>query len=104
MANNSLYVYETVYAFNLITGEMDPVLAEKYEWIENDMVLRLTLHEGTRWQDGEPLTAEDVEYTLKLGKKYSQLLPWWNYVLDVRAVDDRTVDIILDPGNPTVPW
>ncbi len=101
VASNSLYVYETVYAFNLITGEMDPVLAEKYEWIENDMVLRLTLFEGTRWQDGQPLTAEDVEYTLKLGKKYTlNFSPWWNYVLDVRAVDDRTVDIILDPEKP----
>ena len=65
------------------------------------MVLRLTLFEGTRWQDGQPLTAEDVEYTLKLGKKYTlNFSPWWNYVLDVRAVDDRTVDIILDPEKP----
>ena len=68
VASNSLYVYETLYAFNLYNGELEPVLAESQEWIENDMVLRLRLFEGTRWQDGEPLTAEDVKYTLELGR------------------------------------
>jgi ABC-type transport system substrate-binding protein len=29
VGNNSLYVYETLYAFNLFTGELEPVLAEK---------------------------------------------------------------------------
>ncbi|NMB13214.1 MAG: ABC transporter substrate-binding protein [Firmicutes bacterium] len=101
VGNNSLYVYETLYGFNLFTGELEPVLAEKQEWVEDDMVLRLTLFEDTRWQDGEPLTAEDVQYTLDLGKEYPVVYAaWWNYVSEVRAVDDRTIDIVLDPEKP----
>ncbi|NLK07351.1 MAG: ABC transporter substrate-binding protein [Firmicutes bacterium] len=99
--NNKLYIYETLYAFNLVTGELDPILSEKQEWVEDDMVYRVTLFEGTRWQDGEPLTAEDVYYTLDLGRRYPvSYAAWWNYVDDVRVVDDRTIDVVLDPEKP----
>jgi len=101
VGNNSLYVYETLYAFNLYTGELEPILGEKQQWVEDDMVLRLTLFEGTRWQDGKPLTAEDVKYTLELGKKYPlSYAAWWNYVSEVKVVDDRTIDIVLNPEKP----
>ena len=104
VGNNSLYVYETLYAFNLYTGDLEPILAEKHEWIENDMVFRLTLFEGTRWQDGE-LTAEDVKYTLELGKQYPVFYePWWHYVNEVRVVDARTIDVVLNQKDLTGPW
>ena len=40
--------------------------AESYEVLEEGRLLRFKLREDVRWFDGEPLTAEDVEFTYKL--------------------------------------
>ena len=99
--NSKLYIYETLYAFNLATGNLEPILAEKNEWVENDMVFRVTLFPDTKWQDGEPLTAEDVRYTLEIGQRYPvSYAPWWNYVNEVKVIDARTIDVVLNPERP----
>lgn len=61
------YVYETLFVYNLLTGNLDPQLAAKLDVTGNTFTV--TLQNGTRWQDGKPLTSADVVYTFNLAKR-----------------------------------
>jgi peptide/nickel transport system substrate-binding protein len=41
-------------------------LAEKWEISEDKLTIRFFLRKGVKWQDGEPFTSKDVEYTYKV--------------------------------------
>lgn len=95
---NFVHIYESLYTFNMLTGESEPLLAAgpPEETAEG---FTITLNEGTAFQDGEPLTADDVVYTYTLpqrqeGIRFAALL---DYVSDVTAVDDRTVQLTFNP-------
>lgn len=90
------YVYETLFVYNLLTGNLDPQLAAKLDVTGNTFTV--TLQNGTRWQDGKPLTSADVVYTFNLAKRQQvSYAPFWNYVSSVNAPNARTVVINLNP-------
>ena len=93
--------YETMFMFNQLTGKMEPLLGESYDWAD-DYTLKVKLNKNAHWNDGQPLTAEDVAYTYELGKKYD--VNWsgvWLYLESVTAESDDTVTFKLktDPYN-----
>lgn len=93
-----VYIYESLYTFNILTGDIDPLLAAEAP-AEDEEGMTITLNEGTTFQDGEALTAEDVVYTFTLperqnGIRYSPVL---DYLSAVEAVDDRTVRLTYNP-------
>ncbi|WP_166354663.1 ABC transporter substrate-binding protein [Phytoactinopolyspora limicola] len=83
-------VYETLFLFNPETLELEPWLAESGEWTSDD-VYEVTLREGIEWGDGEPMTAEDVVFTVELGHvdgvPYQSL---WTWLDSAEVVDERT--------------
>jgi peptide/nickel transport system substrate-binding protein len=84
-------VYEFLFAFDPMTGELTPWLAESGEWTDAT-TYDVTLRQGLTWSDGEPLTAADVKFTYDLGQKYAALWfsPEWTVggLESVTAVDD----------------
>ncbi|HLV66883.1 MAG TPA: ABC transporter substrate-binding protein, partial [Polyangiaceae bacterium] len=86
-------VYETLLFYNMLTGKLEPLLAESYTVRED--AIEIVLHANARWSDGKPLTGYDVKYTYDLGKQYKSipLAPIWTYLEDVRLpeVDEGTV-------------
>lgn len=48
------------------TTQIIPGAAESWELSEDGKTYTFHLHEGMKWSDGEPFTAHDFEYTLKL--------------------------------------
>jgi peptide/nickel transport system substrate-binding protein len=92
-------VYETLFQFNPMTGELMPFLAESGEWT-GDTTFELKLRDGLTWSDGEALTADDVVFTFELGQTYAALWfsPMWEYLDGVTAVDGATVQFAFtDP-------
>jgi len=85
-------VYEFLFAFDPMTGEMTPWLAESGTWTDAT-TYDLALRQGLTWSDGEALTAADVAFTYELGQKYAALwfAPVWRYLTGVTVVDDYTV-------------
>jgi peptide/nickel transport system substrate-binding protein len=83
------FVYEFLYSYDPMTGELVPWLAESGEWTD-DTTFEVVLREGLTWSDGEPLTAADVKYTYELGQNFAAIwfAPMWNYLTGVEAVDD----------------
>jgi peptide/nickel transport system substrate-binding protein len=96
-------LYEPLFNYDpLATDQANaytPWLAESGEWT-GDKEYTLKLREGVQWTDGTPLTADDVIFTLGLGKlpnvPYSTL---WNFLQDVTAVDDHTVKFTFSEAN-----
>jgi peptide/nickel transport system substrate-binding protein len=84
-------VYEPLFNYDPMANEYIPWLAESGEWTADDEYT-IKLREGITWADGEPLTADDVVYTIELGKNpvvpYSNI---WTFIDSVEKVDDLTV-------------
>jgi peptide/nickel transport system substrate-binding protein len=92
------HLYQTLFAFNLATGESEPQLAKSIEWTDGTTAV-ITLQDGTAWHDGQPLTSADVVYTLDLPKSQDGLYyaTVWDYLASAEATDDRTITLKLNP-------
>ncbi len=86
-------VYETLFLYDPLTDKFEPWLAEKGDWT-NDLTYEVTLRDGLTWSDGQPITADDVVFTINLGKM--ETVPYhsmYNFISDVEAVNDKTVRV-----------
>ncbi|HEY9599908.1 MAG TPA: ABC transporter substrate-binding protein [Cyanophyceae cyanobacterium] len=104
------YIYDGLINENGLTGDVEPALAESWEISPDKKRIVFTLRKGLKWSDGQPLTAEDVDFTynkiylneevptdardiLRIG--VSRALP------TVRKLDDRRVEFIVpEPFAP----
>jgi len=87
-------VYEPLYVFSAVRGELIPWLATATEWRDEHRRLRVTTRGGVRWSDGRPFTARDVAFTFELLRRFPALdkRGVWGYLAGVDVVDERTVD------------
>jgi peptide/nickel transport system substrate-binding protein len=93
-ASARVTMFETPYLFNMLDGQVYPLLADgDYEWNEDRTEITFKLKEAAMWSDGTPVTAEDVAYTWDTHVKYNTGVGAGNadYIEDVVAVDDKTV-------------
>ena len=103
------YIYEGLVSENG-KGQLEPALAESWEFAPDKKSIVFTLRDALKWSDGEPLTVDDVVFTyndiylnekiptdirdiLRIGK--SRALP------SVRKLDDRRVEFTVpEPFAP----
>ncbi|MCL4860833.1 MAG: ABC transporter substrate-binding protein [Caldilineaceae bacterium] len=92
------HIHETLFGFNLVTGALDPVLGKELAFTDETTAV-VTMQPGARWQDGEPLTVEDVLYTFHLAERHEGLPygTFWDYVSEVTAIDEGTLQFTLNP-------
>jgi peptide/nickel transport system substrate-binding protein len=84
--------------------ETIPSLAESWEGSDDGLTWTYTLREGLKWSDGEPLTAEDIAYTINRSREEE----WLNHSATVvnitaEATDDRTVVLTSSEPDPKLP-
>lgn len=84
--------------------ETEPGLAESWVASDDGLTYTYTLREGLKWSDGEPLTAEDIAYTVNRSRDEE----WYNHYsvvanLDAVALDDRTVELTSSVPDPKLP-
>jgi peptide/nickel transport system substrate-binding protein len=83
-----------------------PGLAESWEGSADGKRWTYTLREGLKWSDGQPLTAEDVAYTINRSRDEE----WLNHAattvnLTARATSPTTLEVtskVVDPKLPTL--
>jgi len=93
-------MYPTLYLYAPYTDRWIPYAAESYEWIDK-YTLQVKIKDAAKWWDGEPITADDVKYTLELGKKYvvGTLTPIWDYIENVEVIDEKTVQFVTSDAK-----
>jgi peptide/nickel transport system substrate-binding protein len=93
-------LYETLFAFNLLSGELEPLLAKELTF-SDQTTAQITLQDGTTWQDGKPLTPEDVVFSFGLAKSHTDLpySTFWQYVSEFSSTGERTLQIKLNPDQ-----
>ncbi len=100
-------VYEPLMILNSMTSELEPWLAESYEFSDDGLTLTFNLREGVLWSDGEPFTADDVVYTFEAVRDVAgiespalgALTGDSAYVDSFSAVDDTTVQFVFNRVN-----
>ena len=81
-----------------------PGLAESWTVSPDGLTVTYTLRDGLKWSDGQPITADDIAYTINRSRDEE----WVNHVsttanLDAKAIDDRTVEITSSVPDPKLP-
>jgi peptide/nickel transport system substrate-binding protein len=95
---------EPLFMLNYETGTIDGWLASGYTYSDDLTVWTVTLRPGTEWSNGQPLTADDVVFTINMLHQYAPQLNWSGavrqWVQSVQALDDRTIQFTLTGPNP----
>ncbi|MGL1902353.1 MAG: ABC transporter substrate-binding protein [Fibrobacterales bacterium] len=105
-------VYESLLMFNMLTGEVEPLLAQSYSHEKNG--ISVILNPYAHWNDGKPVTAKDVKFSFEIGQRYKNVpvSHVWDYIseIDIEQLGlkrknfdepDKTFDaIVIDSLNP----
>jgi peptide/nickel transport system substrate-binding protein len=96
-------IYETLIKLNPETNEFEPYLAESYEYVEgSDKDIRFKLHEGVKFHNGNPLTSEDVKFSLDRQRDSGNVGHLVAIIDDVEVIDDLTFIIHLKEPTSTI--
>jgi peptide/nickel transport system substrate-binding protein len=97
-----IMIYDTLLQEDVDT-KMLPLLAKDYTRSPDGLTYSFTLRDGLKWQDGQPLTVDDVVFTYTYFKTQPlapQLVARPTDVVDAVATGPNTVDIHI--GRPAV--
>jgi peptide/nickel transport system substrate-binding protein len=109
--NARVTMFETPYLYNMLDGKVYPLLADgPFAWNDARTEITFTINPAAHWNDGTPVTAEDVAYTWATHVKYNTPTGAGNidYIENVVAVDAQTVLVqakLTDEGaavNPLI--
>jgi peptide/nickel transport system substrate-binding protein len=98
VTGNVNLIYEALFGYDLLDGKLKGVIGESYTIANGRM--EILLQKSARWQDGNPLTADDVVYSFELHHKYATIFSSaWNYITQIKKIDDHRVEFILNKEN-----
>ncbi|MGY3895400.1 extracellular solute-binding protein [Aeromonas enterica] len=95
------YVRETnlpLLSTHPVTGNPIPMLANEWAFGADNKTLYFRINPKVRWSDGQPVTADDWVFTLKMMRSKEINDPWYNnyystQITGVTRFDDRTLAI-----------
>lgn len=94
------HVFDRFARFNFATGEFIPYAIESWNFTGD--TFELTIREGLTWENGDPVTSEDIATQLKLDQLTNG--PLWDYTESIDEPDDSTVVLnISGDVNPAIP-
>ncbi|MYB45440.1 MAG: LysM peptidoglycan-binding domain-containing protein [Acidimicrobiia bacterium] len=106
------YLFEGLTDTSWLTNQVEPGLAESWERSDDGLKWTFHLRRGAHWHDGEPFTAQDVDFTFNR-IIYNDDLPvsarsvftfrhldaasgaWRESRMTVRALDTHTIEFVL---------
>ena len=94
-------MFETPYLYNMLDGKQYPLLADgDYSWNDARTELTFKIKPAAKWNDGTPVTADDVAYTWATSVKYNTPVAAANkdFVDTIEAKDPQTVVIKAKVG------
>ena len=96
-------LYEALFMMDMLTGELEPLIADKYE-VQEDGSIKITVNAKAHFNDGSALTAEDVKFSYDVASAYElQWSSYWENIEAVEAVDAQTIVIKQKADNTNTP-
>ena len=96
---NLTMIHDRLIERDPLTGNFLPGLAYDYETDDYQHFI-FNLRQGVTFHNGDPFTAEDVVFTVESAQSTHAIGSWaaaaWNPVETARAIDNYTLEIILD--------
>ena len=106
LTNIYYMVSDSILTRDMKTLEIKPNLAESWKRLD-DKTWEFKLKSGIKFHNGNPLTAEDVRYTIMdrilNPEMKSRQAPGFRFIADVKVLDDLTFHIITKGPYPLVP-
>ncbi len=100
-------VYETLFLYNMVDGQLYPLLGKEWSWNADQTELTVTMNPDAKWNDGTPVTANDVQFTWDMHVKYNSSTgaDYAPYIEKIEAKDATTVVLYskLKDGKPVNP-
>ena len=102
-------MFETLYMFNLLDGSVTPLLAlGDPEWNEDQTEVTIHLNPAAKWNDGTPVTADDVIATWEISVEINNGAgaTYKDYIDSMEKVDDTTFiikSVLTEDGKPANP-
>ena len=111
------YLFEGLTETSWLNDEVEPLLAESWERTEDGLTWTFHLRRDVTWHDGRPFTARDVDFTFNRiiynddiaasarptfeFRHLDDAGEWRTDSMDVTALDDHTVRIVLPVPSAT---
>ncbi len=96
-------LYEALFMMDMLTGELEPLVGDSYE-VQDDNSIKIAVNKEAHFNDGSPLTAEDVKFSYDLANRYDlQWSSYWSNIESVEATDEKTVVIRQKADNVNTP-
>ena len=93
--NAGLVLYDDQY-------NASPYLAESWELSDDGLTLTITLVEGATFHDGEPITSEDVAFSMLAARDNHPFTTMFAPVESVDTPDERTAVVNLSQPHPAI--
>ena len=95
---NVRLMYETLVTYNQISDKLEPMLADSF--VKTDSSVTVHLDSKAKWNNGTPVTVEDVLFTFHL----DSILPTprhgnWEYIESITADKSNNITINFAKGN-----
>ena len=87
--------HSTLVDSDLVTNEIKPDLAERWEPNEDGTKYTFYLRQGVQFSNGQPLTAADVKFTFDERVPNGALSAMARCIAAVNVIDDYTVEFVL---------
>ena len=100
-------MFETLYMYNMLDGSMTPLLADG-DYVINDAQTEITvkLNPAAKWNDGTPVTADDVAYTYETSVRIGNGTGYDPFIDTIEVVDPQTLIVkaeLTEEGKPVNP-
>ncbi|HEX2981608.1 MAG TPA: ABC transporter substrate-binding protein, partial [Anaerolineaceae bacterium] len=98
------FIFESLFAYG-DNMELEPRLAESYEWSDDGLTLTVKLRPNVKFHNGDDMTAEDVKFS------YERILneetgaaarSYFTSITEINVIDPLTVEFKLDKADATI--
>ena len=99
-AGSRTLMFETLYMYNFLTGEILPLLADgDYQWNADKTEITVKINPAAKWSDGTPVTANDVKRTFDVGPEIGNPGGLNNYITEIEVKSDSELVVKSNPDN-----
>lgn len=103
-SNVQMAIFESLLTHDFVDDTIDPGVAESYTVADDGMTIDMTIRTDFKFHNGDPVTIEDVVYSMErsIGSSFQNV--FWDAVDSVEALDDTHLRFNLNKPDSNLPY